>query len=106
MSLIYYSTAVINPSFFEGWSSTVEQANAFNKVLILSNIDVHKEQKPHKAIFFNPRNMSSLKKILLDFESLKKSRKITKNKKIKLKVKVSKYTQDYLDIFNKYLQLK
>jgi len=106
MSLIYYSTAVINPSFFEGWSSTVEQANAFNKVLILSNIDVHKEQKPHKAIFFNPRNMNSLKKILLDFESLKKSRKITKNKKIKLKVKVSKYTEDYLDIFNKYLQLK
>ena len=62
MSLIYYSSAVINPSFFEGWSSTVEQANAYNKILILSNIDVHKEQRPNKAIFFNPRNINSLKK--------------------------------------------
>ena len=62
MSLIYYSSAVINPSFFEGWSSTVEQVNVYNKILILSNIDVHKEQRPNKAIFFNPRNINSLKK--------------------------------------------
>jgi len=34
MSLIYYSLAVINPSLFEGWSSTVEQAKACNKKII------------------------------------------------------------------------
>ena len=44
MSLIYYSLAVINPSYFEGWSSSVEQAKAYNKKIILSQIDVHKEQ--------------------------------------------------------------
>ena len=106
MSLIYYSSAVINPSFFEGWSSTVEQANAYNKILILSNIDVHKGRDQIKQFFFNPRNINSLKKILLNFNASKKNIKIIKNKKINFKVKLNKYTEDYLKIFNKYLQVK
>ena len=68
----------------------MEQANAYNKILILSNIDVHKEQRPNKAIFFNPRNINSLKKILLNFNASKKNIKIIKNKKINFKVKLNK----------------
>ena len=72
MSLIYNSCAVINPSFFEGWSSTVQQADAYNKILIISKIDVHIEQNPSKVIFFNPNNADSLKKILINFNQIKK----------------------------------
>jgi glycosyltransferase involved in cell wall biosynthesis len=46
--------AVINPSRFEGWSSTVEEGKSMGKQLILSNIPVHREQDPPGAIYFEP----------------------------------------------------
>ena len=53
ISLMYYSAAVINPSMFEGWSTTVEESKILNKSILLSDIPVHKEQNPKKASFFN-----------------------------------------------------
>ena len=64
MSLIYNSIALINPSKFEGWSSSVEQAKSMGKKIILSNIGVHKEQNPARAEFFHPNNYIELAKIL------------------------------------------
>lgn len=58
-SLMKFSRAVINPSLFEGWSSTVEECKSVNKRLILSDIDVHKEQAPG-AVFFQRTSPSSL----------------------------------------------
>ena len=52
MSLMKYSIAVINPSKSEGWSSTVEQAKSMGKLVLLSNLTVHKEQNPKRAFFF------------------------------------------------------
>ncbi|EOZ9389286.1 glycosyltransferase [Enterobacter cancerogenus] len=45
------SLAVINPSRFEGWSTTVEEAKYLGKRLILSDIPVHHEQNPQDAIY-------------------------------------------------------
>jgi glycosyltransferase involved in cell wall biosynthesis len=42
--LLANSVAVINPSRFEGWSSSVEEAKAFGKRLVVSDIPVHQEQ--------------------------------------------------------------
>lgn len=64
--LMKHCVSVINPSYFEGWSSTVEEAKAFNKNIILSNIDIHKEQSPNKGYFFDKDNYKQLKKILND----------------------------------------
>jgi glycosyltransferase involved in cell wall biosynthesis len=44
LALMAGSIAVINPSLFEGWSTTVEEARSLGVPLILSNIDVHREQ--------------------------------------------------------------
>lgn len=52
LSLMRMSACVINPSFFEGWSTTVEEAKHMGKRLVLSDIDVHKEQNPKDAVFF------------------------------------------------------
>jgi glycosyltransferase involved in cell wall biosynthesis len=52
MALMHHALAVINPSLFEGWSSTVEEAKALGKCVLLSDLDVHKEQDPEHAIFF------------------------------------------------------
>ena len=53
ISLMYYSTAVINPSFFEGWSTTVEESKTLNKKILLSKIPVHIEQNPNKGKYFS-----------------------------------------------------
>ncbi len=56
--------ALINPSFFEGWSSTVEEAKSIGKSVIISDIGVHREQAPEKAFYFNPNNEIELASIL------------------------------------------
>lgn len=59
--LMLNSIAVINPSFFEGWSTTVEEAKALGVPLLLSDISVHREQcSAHGADFFNPDNSDDL----------------------------------------------
>jgi glycosyltransferase involved in cell wall biosynthesis len=51
-ALLRASMALINPSRFEGWSTTVEEAKAFSVPLILSDIDVHREQAGGSAHYF------------------------------------------------------
>ncbi len=58
--------SIINPSLFEGWSSTVEEAKSLGKNIILSNLNVHKEQNPPCAIYFDPHKPQELADIMLD----------------------------------------
>ncbi|MGH6708453.1 MAG: glycosyltransferase family 4 protein [Bradyrhizobium sp.] len=51
-ALLRASTALINPSRFEGWSSTVEEAKSFGVPMILSDLDVHREQTSDAARYF------------------------------------------------------
>ncbi len=60
LALMKYAMAVINPSFFEGWSTTVEEAKALGKCLILSEIPVHREQNPNRACFFEADDSHAL----------------------------------------------
>lgn len=56
--------AVINPSLFEGWSTTVEEAKSIGKKLILSDLPVHREQNPQQSIYFDPHSSDCLAEIL------------------------------------------
>lgn len=58
--LMAHSAGVINPSRFEGWSTTVEEAKTMGKRLLLSDIDVHKEQASSTGYFFNPDDPQAL----------------------------------------------
>lgn len=58
------SLAVINPSRFEGWSSSVEEAKSMGKPIILSNIGVHIEQDPFNGLFIDPDDALGLSMIL------------------------------------------
>jgi glycosyltransferase involved in cell wall biosynthesis len=51
-ALLRTSMALINPSRFEGWSTTVEEAKSFGVPMILSDIDVHREQTNGAARYF------------------------------------------------------
>tara|TARA_Y100000591_G_scaffold279831_1_gene258554 strand:- start:20146 stop:21303 length:1158 start_codon:yes stop_codon:yes gene_type:complete len=99
MSLIYNSLAVINPSLFEGWSSTVEQAKGYNKKVILSNISVHKEQNPKNGYFFNPYDSKELSQILFKINfKLYKKRSFPNKKKIDTKKINYNYTKNFLQL--------
>jgi glycosyltransferase involved in cell wall biosynthesis len=60
VKLILMTDCVINPSYFEGWSSTVEEAKTVGKKIVLSNIPVHIEQAPKFGIYFDPANALEL----------------------------------------------
>lgn len=63
LCIMQNSLAVIQPSLFEGWSTVVEDAKAMNKFMIISDLNVHKEQFENNpnAFFFDPHNPSTLK---------------------------------------------
>lgn len=52
--------SVINPSLFEGWSSTVEECKSMGKNMILSTIKVHLEQSPLESLYFDPEDPEEL----------------------------------------------
>lgn len=62
--LMRNSIAVINPSLFEGWSTTVEESKSIGKGMILSDLRVHREQNPPGSIFFAPSDPDRLAEIL------------------------------------------
>lgn len=66
--LIKFAKAVINPSLFEGWSSTVEECKSVGKNMILSDLEVHKEQYP-EATFFQRNSIESFKNVLTSYEN-------------------------------------
>jgi glycosyltransferase involved in cell wall biosynthesis len=60
LMLMRQSVCVLNPSLFEGWGMTVEEARSLGKRVILSNISTHHEQKVPKAVFFDPMDYEDL----------------------------------------------
>ena len=60
LALMRQARAVLNPSLFEGWSSTVEEARRLGKRCILSSLPVHLEQAPESALYFDPLDAEAL----------------------------------------------
>jgi glycosyltransferase involved in cell wall biosynthesis len=59
-ALMLASRALLNPSRFEGWSTSVEEARALGVPMILSNIAVHVEQVAGAATFFDCETPATL----------------------------------------------
>ncbi|MGE4239662.1 glycosyltransferase family 4 protein [Ramlibacter sp.] len=62
--LMRNSVAVLNPSRFEGWSSSVEEAKSMGRPVVLSNIGTHVEQQPAHGHYFHPDDADALAAIL------------------------------------------
>ncbi len=63
-ALMRSSLAFVNPSLYEGWSTTVEEAKALGVPMILSNIAVHREQASSGAWFFNPADTADMASVI------------------------------------------
>jgi hypothetical protein len=96
-SLMYYSLAIINPSEFEGWNTSVMQAKALSKYNIISNIKAHTEQRNSKTILFVNNNFTSLSEAILKFFKNKKKGNSKKNKRIN--------NTDFINYGKKYINL-
>ncbi len=99
--------SVLNPSLFEGWSTTVEEAKSLGKNMILSNINVHLEQEPSNSLFFDPFNAEELAELLYtkwkesnggpDYELEEKAKK-------KLLERTKQFAEDYQKIILEVIQ--
>ncbi len=58
--LMRQAICVLNPSLFEGFGLTVDEARSLGKRVLLSDIEAHQEQNPAKATYFDPYNSTNL----------------------------------------------
>ena len=72
-ALMRSAAALINPSRFEGWSTSVEEAKAIGLPMILSDIAVHREQAGGEALFFGPDDAAALARHLRSFEAVEEA---------------------------------
>jgi glycosyltransferase involved in cell wall biosynthesis len=66
ISLMRHAVAVVNPSRFEGWSTTVEEAKSLGKRILVSDIAVHREQAPARGSYFSVDDSAALASKLAD----------------------------------------
>lgn len=52
LALMKNARCIVQPSLFEGWNTSIEEAKALNKFIIASDLDVHKEQIVRNGILF------------------------------------------------------
>lgn len=93
LCLLENAIAIIQPSLFEGWSTVVEDAKALNKFIILSNLNVHKEQINENVHFFNPNSEKELAEIINKY-SIEKPKTI-----------VLDYNNNIKEFANKFINL-
>jgi glycosyltransferase involved in cell wall biosynthesis len=101
ISLMKNSVALINPSLFEGWSSSVEEAKSLGKKIILSDIPIHREQDPSTGIFFKPHDAANLAEIMGQIISNfdpKEEKRIQANAKESLLKRKLSFAETYQDI--------
>lgn len=60
VAMFRMSTAMVQPSINEGWSTSVEEAKCLGKYLLVSDIDVHREQSRNNPLMFSALNPQSL----------------------------------------------
>lgn len=92
LQLMNHAIAIIQPSFFEGWNTAIEDAKAMNQYVVASNIQVHIEQLHNNVSFFDPQSELELVEILLNL----KNREIKKDKN-NYQENVKKFAVDFMN---------
>lgn len=92
--LMKNSYAVIQPSLFEGWNTTVEDCKAMRKFVFLSNIKVHQEQMQmcKNVCFFDPYDENDLANKLLTVRPIEEFYDYSKN--------VENFGMDFYNVLN------
>jgi glycosyltransferase involved in cell wall biosynthesis len=95
ISLMRTCAALINPSFFEGWSSTVEEARVLGVPMLLSDIAVHREQMENTATYFHADDAEGLAAKLRDIASASPPLTLAREPLAKSDEKVRRFARDF-----------
>jgi glycosyltransferase involved in cell wall biosynthesis len=99
-SLMRASTALLNPSLFEGWSTTVEEARSMGTPMLLSDLDVHREQMGEDARYFDRHSAQSLADALDGFVPLsviQRERRVDEARAVALQ-RVEQFALDFVGL--------
>ena len=66
VAIMRTAALIIQPSLFDGWSTSIEDGKALGRPLICSDIPVHREQVPAALGFFDPREPEMLADLLAE----------------------------------------
>jgi glycosyltransferase involved in cell wall biosynthesis len=66
VAMMRAAALIIQPSFFEGWSTSIEDSKALGRPLVCSDIPVHREQVPDALGFFDPTKPEMLADLLAE----------------------------------------
>ena len=66
VAIMRAAALIIQPSFFEGWSTSIEDSKALGRPLVCSDIPVHREQVPDALGFFDPTKSETLADLLAE----------------------------------------
>ena len=94
LCLMKNSNLIIQPSLFEGWGCSVEDAKALGKKIILSDISVHREQGDETCVFFKRDDDAQLSKIILENFYANKKYDLKEGSK-KIYFNALKYSQEF-----------
>jgi len=99
-ALMLSAAALINPSRFEGWSTTVEEAKSLGVEMLLSDIAVHREQAEQYGHFFSPDRPSELAEVMdkLPRNSLEKRREALDEAVKKSKSQMSIFAMKFANV--------
>jgi len=64
VAMMRAAALIIQPSFFEGWSTSIEDSKTLGRPLVCSDIPVHREQVPDALGFFDPKRPETLADLL------------------------------------------
>ena len=67
LCIMKHAKAVLQPSLFEGWNTTIEDAKSLQLPVIASDIEVHKEQLGDRGIYFSREDENELAQRLSNF---------------------------------------
>lgn len=99
-SLIRACTALLNPSLFEGWSTTVEEARSMGTPMLLSDLDVHREQMGEDARYFDRHSALSLADALDGFVPLsvtQREQRVDEARAVALQ-RVEQFSLDFVEL--------
>ena len=100
-TLMHSAIAIINPSRFEGWSTTVEEAKSLGKYILLSDISVHREQAPERGLYFDvddPKALADLMRMALETYSPSKEEEAQQKAKAALPERMTDFARSYEEI--------
>lgn len=99
-ALMQASLALLNPSRFEGWSTTVEEARAAGVPMVLSDIAVHREQAEGLADFFDPSSPPALADALQAFQPMDPQARAQAREaaRVQARQRLQRYARDFLTV--------